>query len=749
MDMETVAAIPKYNLTEDQEKKLILREYRALLRSLKPKLKANDKELIRTAFEMAAEAHKTMRRKSGEPYILHPLAVARICVEEIGLGVRSTICALLHDTVEDTDITLEDVERAFGAEIARIVDGLTKISNVIDVNASQQAENFKKILLTLTDDPRVILIKLADRLHNMRTLDSMKREKQLKISSETVYVYAPLAHRMGLYNIKTELEDLAMKYLEPEEYKVIAQKLSETKRERSRYINEFIKPLKEKLERSNFDFEIYGRPKSIHSIWNKMRKKGVTFDEVYDLFAIRVILNSSPEKEKEDCWKVYSMITDEYTPSPERLRDWLSNPKSNGYEALHTTVMGPQGKWVEVQIRSRRMNEIAEKGLAAHWKYKEGAADESRFDKWFQQIREVLTMEDNDSINFLQDFKTSFLAEEIYVYTPKGDVKMLPVGSTALDFAFSVHSAIGVQCIGAKVNHKLVPISHKLRSGDQVEIITSSKQRPNEDWLNIVVTAKAKSKIKDALKEEKRKIADEGKYIVQRKLENFGAAYNQHNIDVLTTWYKLSSSLDFFYQVSVRNIDLKELREFHLLGDRLEPPKPVKPIVEQRVIDPVAAPSVPRKDTELIIFGESSDRIVYTLANCCKPIPGDDVFGFVSVGKGLTIHRTNCPNAAKLMANYGHRVVKTKWAKNKEISFLTGIRIVGMDDVGVVNKITNLISGELKLNINALTIEAKEGLFEGNIRIYVHDKEELEELVSRLMQLNGINSVVRYDAETA
>src|ERR1700759_169043 len=596
MDMETVAAIPKYNLTEDQEKKLILRQYRALLRCLKPKLKQGDRELLRLAFEMAADAHKTMRRKSGEPYILHPIAVARICSEEIGLGVRSTICALLHDTVEDTDITLEDIEREFSGEIARIVDGLTKISNVVDVNASRQAENFKKILLTLTDDPRVILIKLADRLHNMRTLDSMKREKQLKIASETVYVYAPLAHRMGLYNIKTELEDLSMKYLEPDAYKEIAQKLSETKRERSRYINEFIKPLKEKLEKGGFEFEIYGRPKSIHSIWNKMKKKGVDFDEVYDLFAIRIIVHSSPEKEKEECWKVYSLITDEYLPSPERLRDWISNPKSNGYEALHTTVMGPQGRWVEVQIRSKRMNEIAEKGLAAHWKYKEGAADESRFDKWFQQIREVLQTEDNDSVDFLQDFKTSFLAEEIYVYTPKGDVKMLPIGSTALDFAFSIHSAIGVQCIGAKVNHKLVPISHKLRSGDQVEIITSGKQKPNEDWVGIVVTAKAKTKIKDALKEEKRKIADEGKYVVQRKLENFGAGYNQHNIDILTTFYKLSSSLDFFYQVSVRNIDLKELQEFHLIGDRLEPPRPVKPQLADIKHADVSAPGVPRKD---------------------------------------------------------------------------------------------------------------------------------------------------------
>ena len=743
--METVAQIPKYNLSEEQEKKLILREYRALLRSLKAKLKPGDRKTIRLAFEISADAHKTMRRKSGEPYILHPLAVARVCVEEIGLGVRSTICSLLHDTVEDTDISLEDVERDFGNEIARIVDGLTKISNVIDVNASKQAENFKKILLTLTDDPRVILIKLADRLHNMRTLDSMKREKQLKIASETVYVYAPLAHRMGLYNIKTEMEDLAMKFLEPETYKEIAQKLAETKRERTKYINEFIKPLNDKLEKGGFDFDIYGRPKSIHSMWTKMKKKGVAFEEVYDLFAIRVILNSPTEREKEDCWKVYSLITDEYTPSPERLRDWLSNPKSNGYEALHTTVMGPEGRWVEVQIRTKRMNEIAEKGLAAHWKYKEGGPDESRFDKWFQQIREVISAEGTDSIDFLQDFKTSFLAEEIYVYTPKGDVKMLPVGSTALDFAFAIHSAIGVKCIGAKLNHKLVPISQKLRSGDQVEIITSNKQKPSEDWLTFVVTAKAKSKIKDALKEEKRKTAEEGKYTLQRKLEGIGAAFSQHNIDELVSWYKLGSPLDLFYQVSIKNLDLKDLKDFKVHGDKLETPKPVKQLHE---LKPEIVPTISKKETELIIFGESSDKIVYNLANCCKPIPGDDVFGFVTTGKGLTIHRTNCPNAAKLLANYGHRVVKTKWAKNKEISFLTGLRIIGLDDVGVVNKITNLISGEMRININAITIEAKEGLFEGNMKVYVHDKEELDELVGRLRALTGIHSVDRFDTET-
>jgi GTP pyrophosphokinase len=743
--METLAHLPKYNLNNEEEKKLILREYRSLLRVLKTKLKPGDKDLVRIAFEMAAEAHKTMRRKSGEPYILHPIAVAKICVDEIGLGVRSTICALLHDTVEDTDISLEDVEREFGNEIARIVDGLTKIANVIDVNASQQAENFKKILLTLTDDPRVILIKLADRLHNMRTLDSMKRDKQLKISSETIYVYAPLAHRMGLYNIKTEMEDLAMKYMEPDVYRDIARKLAETKKERSKFINEFIRPLKEKIEKASLNAEIYGRPKSIHSIWNKMKKKSVEFEEVYDLFAIRIIIDSPPEKEKEDCWKVYSLITDEYNPSPERLRDWLSNPKANGYEALHTTVMGPQGKWVEVQIRTKRMNEIAEKGLAAHWKYKEGKDDESRFDKWFHQIREVISNQETDSIDFLQDFKTSFLAEEIYIYTPKGDIKMLPVGSTALDFAFAIHSAIGVKTIGAKVNHKLVPISHKLHSGDQVEIITSNKQKPSEDWLSFVVTSKAKGRIRDALKEEKRKVADEGKYTLQRKLEGIGAAFTQHNIDELVHWYKLPSNLDLFYQVAVKNIDLRELKDFKVTGDKIEAPKPARQLPEKPEYTPGITPG--KKDAELVIFGESSDKIVYNLANCCKPIPGDDVFGFVTTGKGLTIHRTNCPNAAKLLANYGHRVVKTKWAKNKEISFLTGIKIVGLDDVGVVNKITNLISGELKINIAALTIEAKEGLFEGNIRLYVHDKEELDKLVQSLLSLPGIESVERYDME--
>ena len=618
----------------------------------------------------------------------------------------------------------------------------------MDTNSSQQAENFKKILLTLTDDPRVILIKLSDRLHNMRTMDSMKQDKQLKIASETIWVYAPLAHRMGLYNMKTELEDLAMKYMEPATYHEIAKKLSETKRERTKYINEFVRPLKEKLGQSELQFDIFGRPKSIHSIWNKIKKKGVSFEEVYDLFAIRIILDVPLEKEKEACWKVYSMVTDEYLPSPERLRDWLSNPKSNGYEALHTTVMGPDGKWVEVQIRSKRMNEIAEKGLAAHFKYKEGTdQSEDRFDKWFIQIREALSNQQEESIDFLQDFKTSFLAEEIYVYTPKGEVKMLPVNSSALDFAFYIHTAIGSKCISAKVNHKLVPISHKLRSGDQIEIITSNKQKPTEDWLNNVVTAKAKNSIKDALREEKKIISEEGKYTAQRKLEGIGAVYNTYNLDQLMHFYKLPSQLDLLYKIATKSIDLKELKSFQVIGDKIEAPKPIIAPADPNVEPHIYKPLPKKGDSELIIFGESSDKIQYNLAKCCNPIPGDDVFGFVSTGKGLIIHRTSCPNATQLLANYGHRVVKTKWAKNKEISFLTGLSIIGLDDVGVVNKITTIISGDLKINIAALTIESKDGMFEGTIKVFVHDKDELEELVSRIQSLNGIQKVTRFDTD--
>jgi len=736
----------EYNKTDEEEKKEILREYRALLRSLKEGLKKGDKALLRHAFEIAVDAHKDMRRKSGEPYILHPLAVARIVVEEIGLGVNSAICALLHDTVEDTEITLEDITREFNSNIAKIIDGLTKISNVVDIKADTtiQAENFRKILLTLADDPRVILIKLADRLHNMRTLDSMSRDKQLKISSETTYIYSPLAHRLGLYEIKSEMEDLALKYTQPEIYNEIAQGLKETKRDRTRYINEFIKPIKEELVNNDFDFEIYGRPKAINSIWNKMKKKHVTFDEVYDLFAIRVILKSSPDHEKEDCWKVYSIVTNFYHPSTERLRDWISVPKGNGYEALHTTVMGPGGKWVEVQIRTERMNEIAEKGLAAHWKYKEEGvpAQESKLDSFLKHLRDILNNPDTDTIDFIQDFKLDLFTEEIYIYTPKGDMRVLPKGATALDFAFDIHTQLGMRCIGAKVNYKLVPLSYQLKSGDQVEVITSSKQNPSEDWLSFLITAKAKSRVKNYLKEDKRKIAEDGKVILKKKLDTLNVPASQHNLNEVMHFYKKPSLLDLYYAIAVGSIDLKEVNDFGIYGDKLQHQKEIKQ--DTKSIED-AKIKAGKGGGELIIFGERSDKVLYKLAQCCQPIPGDDVFGFVTSGEGLKVHRTDCPNAAQLLANYGHRIVKTKWAKNKEISFLTGVRIVGMDDVGVIQKITNVISGELKLNMRSLSIDSKDGIFEGNIMVYVHDREELNNFCNKLGALEGINKIERID----
>ena len=749
--MQTILSTT-YNLDEEEEKKLILREYRALLRALKQHIKKGDKVLLRRAFEIAADAHKDMRRKSGEPYILHPLAVARSVVEEIGLGVTSAICALLHDVVEDTELTLDDITREFGISYAKIIDGLTKISNVVDLKADTtvQAENFRKILLTLAEDPRVILIKLADRLHNMRTLESMSREKQLKIASETTYIYSPLAHRLGLYEIKSELEDLALKYTQPDVYDEISNGLKETRRERSRYINEFIKPIKEELARNGLVFDIYGRPKAVHSIWEKMRTKHVSFEEVYDLFAIRVILNSPPEREKEDCWKVYSIVTNFYQPSPERLRDWISVPKGNGYEALHTTVMGPGGRWVEVQIRSSRMNEIAEKGLAAHWKYKEGTTSqqESKLDSWLQHLRDILNNPDTDTLDFLQDFKLDLFTEEIYIYTPKGEMRVLPKGATALDFAFDIHSELGARCIGAKVNYRLLPLSHELKSGDQVEIITSSKQKPSEDWLAFVTTAKAKSRIKYYLKEEKRKIAEDGKATLQRKLDHLKVPMSTYNINELCLYFKKPSQLDLCYAIAVGSIDIKELRDFTVTGDKLH--QPVREVrLETRLLVPEEELLKQKnaKPAELIIFGESSDKILYKLAQCCQPIPGDDVFGFITSGEGLKIHRTDCPNAAQLLANYGHRVVKTKWAKNKEISFLSGVRITGLDDVGVIQKITNVISGELRMNMRSLSIDSKDGIFEGTIMVYVHDRDELDALSDRLEGLNGIHKVERLEVK--
>jgi len=723
----------------EAENKEIRRRYRALLRACKPTLQRGDKQTIRKAFDMALECHKDMRRKSGEPYIYHPIAVAQIAAEEIGLGTTSIVCALLHDVVEDTDISLEDIERDFGKKVARIIDGLTKISGIFGTSNSLQAENFRKMLLTLADDVRVILIKLADRLHNMRTMDFMPRDKQLKIASETTYLYAPLAHRLGLYAIKSEPEDLAMKYLDPDTYKFIAGKLNEKKTERERYIKEFVEPIKEILEEQGIQSDVFGRPKSIYSIWNKMRKKSIPFEEVYDLFAIRIIIDAAPDQEKSECWKAYSIVTDLYRPNPDRLRDWISSPKANGYESLHTTVMGAKGQWVEVQIRSTRMNEIAEKGFAAHWKYKESDSD-SGLDQWIQKVREVLNSPEQNALDFLDDFKMNLFSDEIFIFTPKGTLIQLPYNATALDFAFEIHSDLEASCIGAKVNHKLVPLSHQLQNGDQVEIITSSKQTPKEDWLSFVVTAKARSKIKSSLKEEKRKVAEEGKEMLERKLKSLKITYNTDNINKLANYFKYASSQDLFYNFAKGVIDMKHLKEFVASEKGVE-----QHISQFNSHASGLMEKINKKDQETLLIGDEFQKIDYTLSACCNPIPGDNVFGFVTVNEGIKIHRTNCPNASKLMANYGYRIIKAKWTSQKELAFLTGLQIVGIDDVGLINKITTVISQEFKLNIRSITIGSNEGIFEGSIMVFVNDTEQLDHLIRSLKQIKGITSVTRFE----
>lgn len=731
-----------YIIDLEAEKSEILKRYRALLRACKPTMKKGDKKMIRQAFDMAVENHKDMRRKSGEPYIYHPIAVAQIAAEEIGLGTTSIVCALLHDVVEDTHISLEDIEREFGKKCAKIIDGLTKISGVFDANSSMQAENFRKMLLTLADDVRVILIKLADRLHNMRTMDFMPRDKQLKICSETVYLYAPLAHRLGLYAIKSELEDLSMKYMEPETYKFIAQKLNEKKAERELFIKEFIGPINKILAEQDLHANVLGRPKSIHSIWTKMKKKGIPFEEVYDLFAIRIVLDSKPENEKADSWKAYSIVTDLYRPNPDRLRDWISSPKANGYESLHTTVMGPKGQWVEVQIRTQRMNEIAEKGFAAHWKYKESSSD-SGLDQWVQKVRELLSNPEANALDFLDDFKMNLFSDEIFIFTPKGDLIQLPIEATALDFAFEIHSDIGARCIGAKVNHKLVPLSYKLQNGDQVEVITSGKQTPKEDWLNFVVTAKAKAKIKSSLKEEKRKIAEDGKEILERKLKSLKITYNSDNIYKLSYFFKLQSTQDLFYNVAKGIIDLKDLKEF-AASEKVVEQKPQQNIDSEKIQNIIK--QVKSSDSDVLLIGEDMQKIDYKLSNCCNPIPGDDVFGFVTVSDGIKIHRTNCPNATKLMSSFGYRIVKAKWNSQKQLAFLTGLKITGIDEVGLINNLTQVISNDFKVNMRSITMDTEDGIFQGTIMIYVNDTQHLENLIKKIKEVKGITDVLRFDS---
>jgi len=727
----------------EAEKKEILKRYRALLQACKRTLEKGDKLLIRKAFDIALEAHKDMRRKSGEPYIYHPIAVAHICAEEIGLGTTSVVCALLHDVVEDTDLTLDDIRGLFGEKEAKIIDGLTKISGVFDQSSSLQAENFRKMLLTLSEDVRVILIKLADRLHNMRTLDSMKRDKQLKIASETLYLYAPLAHRLGLNAIKTELEDLGLKFTEPDVYNDIQLRLKEGETERKKFITKFMVPIKEILDEVGLKAKIIGRPKSIYSINNKIKTKGVPFEEIYDLFAIRIIIDSPPENEKSDCWRVYSIVTDFYHPSPERLRDWISTPKANGYESLHTTVMGPDGKWVEVQIRTVRMDELAEKGYAAHWKYKD-SANESQLDEWIRKIREILENPQDNALEFLDDFKLNLFAEEIFAFTPKGEMKTLPINATALDFAFDIHTQVGEKCIGAKVNHKLVPLSYKLKSGDQVEVLTSSKQTPKEDWLNYVVTARAKAKIKNALKEERRKVAEEGREMLERKFNHLKIDFTVPNINSLANYFKLPSSQELFYRVAVGNINLKHLKDFRQeQGTIVHKTGSIKkaeaaPSLEQMVANA-------RGKSDMLVIGENLNKIDYKLSPCCSPIPGDDVFGFVTINEGIKIHRVNCPNAVQLLSNYAYRVVKAKWTSQELISFLAGIKITGIDEVGLVSNITKIISNELNVNMRSISFDTNDGTFDGSVTVFVHDTHHLTELMKKLKKVHGVLTVTRMD----
>lgn len=728
----------------EKEKLEIEQAYQAMLESaIHCKKTPENLTRIKKAFDVAYEAHKNVRRKSGEPYIYHPIAVARICVEEIGLGATSIICALLHDTVEDTDLTLEDIATMFGKKEAQIIDGLTKISDVIDFNTSIQAENFRKILLTLSEDVRVILIKLADRLHNMRTLGSMQRDKQLKIASETLFLYAPMAHRLGLHNIKTELEDLSLKIQEPEAYDEIQTKLQKTQEVRTRFINKFSLPIKKALEESGMKCEIKGRPKSIYSIWNKMKTKQVPFEEVFDVFALRIIIDAEPQNEKTDCWRAYSIVTDFYQPNIDRLRDWISVPKANGYESLQTTVMSPTGKWVEVQIRSKRMDEIAEKGFAAHWKYKEGGT-ESRFDKWINQIRELLENHNADALDFIDDFKLNLYNEEIFIFTPNGDMKSLPSGATALDFAFSVHTQVGVNCLGAKVNNKLVPLSYELRSGDQVEILTSAKQKPKEDWLGFVKTHRAKSKIKAYLNDEKKDVAEIGKEILEKEFKRLKIAYQNISLKQLQTYYKVASPTDLYYRVAKGEIDLNHLKAFEVKKGILQPKKSIR----SRVTNIFGQRSLAKKEKqsdEMLVIGDNMQQLDYKLATCCNPIPGDEVFGFVTINEGIKIHKTKCPNAVQLLSNYAYRVIKARWIDEQKIAFLAGIKILGIDDVGIVNNITQVISNELHVNMRSISFDSHDGIFEGMITVFVYDTEHLNSLIKKLDKLNGVTRVERVD----
>jgi guanosine-3',5'-bis(diphosphate) 3'-pyrophosphohydrolase len=726
-------------LTEEQlrkERKDILRAYRGLLKPGRNPVREEDKELIRKAFDIALEAHQDMRRKSGEPYIFHPIAVAKIAKEDIGMQTTGIVCALLHDVVEDTELTLDDIEQLFGKKIASIIDGLTKISELFDQNTNLQAENFKKLILTLAQDVRVILIKLADRLHNMRTLDHMREDKRLKIASETLYLYAPLAHKLGLYNIKSEMEDLSLKYMEPEVYQDLKYQLQKSKAVRTRFLNRFSLPIERALNEAGLKYRIAGRTKSIYSIYSKMRKQKIPFSEVYDILAVRIVLESDDEMEKADIWKTYSIVTDFYKPNPDRLRDWISTPKANGYESLHITVMSPTGKWVEVQIRSERMNEVAENGYAAHWKYKESAADKA-VDEWIQQIRETIETEGFDTEEFLSDFRLNLFEEEIITFSPKGDAISLPVQSTPVDFAYTIHSQIGDRCIGAKVNSRLVPLSHHLHTGDQVEVITSSKGRPQEEWLRFVKTAKAKSKIKSHLKSEKKRQARVGRTILRNELKDLGIKNNNDNLYKIAYFYNLPSLDELFFEAKNQKLDLEKLKSL-----RIE-----KGLIRDNF----------RKSKNAIItniggkasFDSSEGQqqgVAYRLAECCNPIPGEKVFGFISGTRMIEIHRVNCPKALDMQSHKHHRVIEAKWTSQQSLAFLVGIKITGIDQVGMVNDITNIISQDMNVNMRSVHFESLDGFFEGEVRAYVTDIHNLNDLMHQLNKVDGVDKVTRIDA---
>lgn len=731
-----------WNLTPEEEIKEIAKRYRGLLKTCRPFLDKANRKLIRRAFEIAVDAHKDMRRRSGEPYIFHPVEVARITAEEIGLGTTAVVAALLHDTVEDTGLTLGEIESEFGNVIARIIDGLTKISGLYNKSSdsTQQLENFRKMLLTLADDIRVILIKLADRLHNMRTLDNMPADKQLKIAHETTYLFAPLAHRLGLYSIKSELEDLALKYIEPNTFREIVRKLQETKSKRDRYIREFIEPLQKKLDTNGLHAEIKGRPKSISSILHKMKKQNIDFEEVYDLFAIRIILDSPPHLEKTDCWQVYALITDQYQPNPNRLRDWVSTPKINGYESLHTTVMGPEGKWVEIQIRSRRMNEVAEKGLAAHWKYKDQDGDPA-LDAWITKVREMLESPQPNTMEFMDEFKLQLYSKEIFVFTPKGHLIKMASGSTALDLAFEIHTELGLKCIGAKVHHKLVSLSYVLKNGDQVEILSSKIQEPGTDWLDILTTAKAKNRVRQYLRDQKRRLIEKGQSKFLERLRTLTPETGDDVLQRIVFHMGLPGVSDLYYLTEINKINWTEVQQ--ALRKKQRKAK------EETLESTKLTQSPGSKDMVIhhpsVWMDGSEQEFRYSLAPCCNPIPGDEIVGIPQPGSAMLVHRQTCLNAALVHSTAHHQTIRTRWNKGARVAFLTGIRLKGVDDKGIISGITQVITEEMQLNMRSISVLSEDGIFDGQIMVYLEDTQVLQSLLRKLRKVKGVHKVERIE----